>query len=102
MTVSILVTVPILEDQTIDISLAGFTSSSVDDFAFDTAVFQADPVFLLNDQPPMSSWTQLGCIRDNLAERYTGMCYSYMIPNISACAYGDQCICASNLGRPYM
>jgi hypothetical protein len=69
-TLSMLVTVPVAESQTIDIGLQGFTATNLQsDFAFDTASFEADPLFSVNELPLMPAWMLLGCIKDDLTGR---------------------------------
>jgi hypothetical protein len=67
---SMLVTVPIAENQTIDVSLSGFSAPDyISDIQLDTAVFQTDSLFLTNDVPSMPPPSLIGCIRDNTADR---------------------------------
>ncbi len=67
---SMLVTVPIAENQTIDVSLSGFTApDGISNIQLDTAVFFTDSLFLTNDVPSMPPPTVLGCIDDNIADR---------------------------------
>jgi hypothetical protein len=66
---SMLVTIPINENQTIDVGLPGFTAPDFSGIQLDTAVFKQDPLFFTNIVSPMPPWTLLGCINDDLTTR---------------------------------
>ncbi len=69
MQMSMLVAVPILTNQTIDVALPGFTASGVTSFSFDTTSVETDPAFVLNNARSIPAWSKLGCIRDVGARR---------------------------------